>query len=244
MKNLLKQTCGIIAGVLLLGTAQGNAQTIVTVDPGQTWNGYMNPFELPQNGGAWVGWGSSWAPADLTATFSGSTLTLAPNSIGDPNPYWYTPSGGPGSVGNKIMDASMYVESTGVLQGQTLTFTASVLSDTLTLLNNPLNKDANGNGWTSVAFIKDFAPDFSSFVSTTIALTPGTFSISLALINDSARHVQYGFETIGPDVWITDVAPFGSVVINPAPVPEPSTLALAAMGGMGLLTIFRRRNAK
>ena len=27
----------------------------------------------------------------------------------------------------------------------------------------------------------------------------------------SGRHVQYGFETIGPDVWITDVGPNGNV---------------------------------
>ena len=48
---------------------------------------------------------------DLKATFAGPVLSLKANTIGDPNPYWYTPSGGPGSTGNKIMDASFMLYS-------------------------------------------------------------------------------------------------------------------------------------
>ena len=99
------------------------------------------------------------------------------------------------------------------------------------------NVDANGNGWTSVAFIKDFAPDFSSFNIVTVPLMPGNFNISLATINDPARHVQYGFETIGPDVWITDVGPYGSIQIS---VPEPGTFALLGLG-LGVTALLRRR---
>ena len=53
-------------------------------------------------------------------------------------------------------------------------------------------------------------------------MTAGPFSLSLATIHDPARHVQYGFETIGPDVWITDAAAKGNVQI--VGVPEPATL--------------------
>ena len=52
----------------------------------------------------------------------------------------------------------MYVETTGVFSGTTLTFEGNVLANTLVGNVNQL-----GNGWTSVAFIKDFAPDYSSF---------------------------------------------------------------------------------
>ena len=130
-------------------------------------------------------------------------MTLTPNTIGDPNSYWYTPSGGPGATGNKIMDANLYVQTVdGTFTGQTVTFTGTVQANTLV------------SPYTSVAFIKDFAPDYSSFISVTAPLTPGTFSVSLDTINDPSRHVQYGFETIGPNVWVTDVAAKGSVKIT------------------------------
>jgi hypothetical protein len=230
MKTILR-TLAATSSVLLALTCV-NAAT-VGVDPTAAWIGYMNVFNTPQQGGAYQ-FGQGWGTADLTATFSGPVLTLGPNTINDPNPYWYSPSGGPGAVGNKSMDANMYVETTGVYTGQTLTFTGNVLSNTLFGHVNQL-----GNGWTSVAFIKDFAADYSSFVSVTASLVNGAFSISLPTINDPTRHIQYGFETIGPDVWSTDVGPYGNIQITA--VPEPTALALAGLALAGLLGARRIR---
>jgi hypothetical protein len=221
-----------VACIALASLTSVQGDTTVTVDPSAGWVGFMNVFEIPQNGGGYV-FGSGWGTADLKATFSGPVLTLSENNIGDPNPFWYIGGGGPGAIGNKTMDASMYVEPAGSLPGQTVTFTGDVLANTLVG-----QTDALGNGWTSVAFIKDFAPDFSSFVSTTVALTPGVFSISLATINDPARHVQYGFETIGPDVWGTDAGLFGDIQVTA--VPEPSSIALALTGLLGLVAVVRK----
>lgn len=217
----------------VLGLASVNADVIRTVDPGAPWQGFMNVFETPQHGGGYV-FGSGWGVADLTATFSGPVLTLGPNTINDPSSFWYSPSGGPGSVGNKSMDANMYVETTGLFTGQTLTFTGDVLSNSLFGHVNQL-----GNGWTSVAFIKDFASDYSSSVTVTAPLVNGVFSISLATINDPSRHIQYGFETIGPDVWSTDVGPYGNIQI--VAVPEPAGLALLGLGALGLFSSRRMR---
>jgi len=178
-------------------------------------------------GGGYV-FGSGWGTADLNATFSGATLTLTPNTIGDPSSFWYTPSGGPGATGNKIMDANMYVES-GTLSGQLLTFTGEVLNNTLV------------SPYTSVAFIKDFAPDYSSFFAMTAPLLPGVFSVSLATDGGAGRHVQYGFETIGPDVWVTDVAAMGRVQLTA--VPEPQTWAMSAVVLMGVAGYVSRRHA-
>lgn len=204
--------------------------TNVTVNSSANWVGYMNVFNKPQDGGAFQ-FGSGWGTADLNAVFTGYGLKLSPNTIGDPNAYWYTPSGGPGAVGNKSMDASMYVEI-GSLPGRKLIFSGTVLSNTLVSASNT---NALGNGWTSVAFIKDFAPDYSSFNSITVPLAPGAFSIQLTTVNDPARHVQYGFETIGPNVWVTDVAPFGSVLLANAGV-LPATIQVGRNGGDLTLT--------
>lgn len=206
---------------LLGGGWVASADTAVSVDPAAPWIGFMNVFETPAHGGAYV-FGSSWGTADLTAVFTGPVLTLGPNSVNDPNPFWYSPAGFPGCTGNKIMDASMYVEPAGSLPGQTVTFSGLVTSNTLIPGQH-----------SSVAFIKDFAPDYSSFNTITVPLNPGPFSISLATVNDPARHVQYGFETIGPDVWITDVGPYGNVQVT---APEPGTLLL----GLSLLALRRR----
>ena len=224
MKRTL--TSALIACAMLCIAAQVNAVTI-TVNPGDPWLGFMNVSELPSNGGAYV-FSSGWGTADLCATFAGPVLTITPNTIGDPNSFWYTPSGGPGATGNKNMDANMYVQVDGALAGQLVTFTGDVLSNTLV------------SPYTSVAFVKDFAPDFSSFTQVTVPLTPGVFSISLPTVNDPLRHVQYGFETIGPDVWVTDVGPKGSAQVTA--VPEPATLGLAGVALIGCI-IRRRRSA-
>lgn len=200
-----------IAALLLVAPFAAQADVNVTVDPVTITNAYMNVFELPVNGGGFV-FGTGWGVPDLVATWAGGNVTLSPNTIGDPNPFWYIGGGAPGSPGNKIMEANLYAEPPA-LSGQTLTFTGNVLSNTL------------APSHVSIAFIKDFAPDFSSFVQSTVVLpASGPFSISLATIADPARHVQYGFQTTGPCVWFTDVAPFGSVTIGPSlPTPTATT---------------------
>jgi len=196
-------TTALAAAFLVLAPAASLADVTETVSPATLTNGYMNVFELPANGGGFV-FGSPWAPVDLTATWSGSNVTLGPNSVNDPAPFWYIGGGAPGNPGNKIMEANLYAEPAGSLPGQLLTFTGNVLSNTLT------------SSHTVIAFVKDFAPDFSSFNAATVALpASGPFFVTLATVNDPARHVQWGFQMTGPNVWITDLAPFGSVTIGP-----------------------------
>ena len=211
-----------LAAVALLVTAPAQADVTVTVNPASTWNGYMNVSEIPANGGAFL-WGSGWGIPDLSANWTGGVVKLTPNSINDPNPYWYTPAGGPGAAGNKTMEANLYVEDSLALVGQTVHFEGYVQNNTLT------------SAHTAVAFIKDFAPDYSSFNVTSIPLAPGAFSISLATDPTPGRHVQYGFQMTGPCVWVTDLPQFGAVNVA---APEPTTLvSLALLGGL----VLRRR---
>ncbi len=189
----------------------------------------MNVFELPSNGGGFV-FGSPWGIGDLNASFNdlSETLTLSPNTIGDPNPFWYIGGGGPGAAGNKIMEANLYIETTGVYSGQTLTFQGSILSDTFTGAHD------------AIIFIKDFAPDYSSSVTSSIPVAPGPFSLSLATIPDPNRHVQYGFQVKGVNVWFTDTGPFGDAVISTA-IPAPASRGRARGGAV--IAAKRRRTA-
>jgi hypothetical protein len=230
MKNLTR----IVAVCALLHPASGlRADVTVTVDPSKPWLGYMNVFDLPDDPFTpdAFKFGSAWGIADLVAAFAPSptnTLTLSPNTIAPPlglaDPYWFRPDGS----GNKNMEANLYVELNGGLGGQTITFTGNVAANSLT------------SAHTVIAFIKDFAPDYSSFVQSTVALTPGDFSISLATIDDPARHVQYGFQMLGENVWAADVAPFGSVTINTNAIPpgDPNVDVDPAKDWLGFMNVF------
>src|SRR4051794_31400101 len=110
MKSTLKKFA--VSSCSLLVALGGANAAVVTVDPSGAWQGFMNVSETPQHGGAYV-FGSGWGVADLTATFSGPVLKLGPNTINDASSFWYSPAGGPGSVGNKSMDANMYIETAG-----------------------------------------------------------------------------------------------------------------------------------
>lgn len=207
--------------------ASASADISVGVAPsnGAQWLGFMNVFELPEHGGGYV-FGNGWGIADLNANFNdgAGTLTLSPNTIGDPSPFWYQGGGAPGHRGNKSMEANLYVETTDAYRDQLVTFHGSILADTFT----PAHQMR--------VFIKDFAPDYGSVIESSVLITSaGDFSISLHTDAGFGRHVQYGFQVRGENVWFTDVAPFGHAVIA---TPAPGALALA---GMASLFAARRR---
>ena len=256
MKNKIQSSKSIFSAVLLFSAVTTMKAANVTVDPGTLTSGFMNVFNLPvgatvlpPGGGGPNGpangafqFNGGWGPADLVSSFSGTTLTLAANQINDPNIYWYqgpnVNNGAPGAPGNKIMDANLYNQTTGVYVNQTLTFSGNVSFNALNGAVNPYNNTT----YSSVAFIKDFAADFSSFTSSTIPLAPGVFNISLLTSADPGHHIQYGFETIGSDVWAGDPLFAGgnlTAIINPFVVPEPSAFALC---GLAALALIRRRN--
>ena len=217
----MKLPKSIAYSCLALGLVAGfQAQAVqVNVDPASAWIGYMNVFNLPADGGAYV-FGQPWGAADLRAAFAGNIVTLAPNTnVYNPSDtFWVKPNGD----GNKTMDASFYVQDDS-LAGQSVNFVGNVIQNSLVA------------PYTSVAFIKDFAPDYSSSTSVTIALNSGSF-FSLTLATAAGHHIQYGFETIGPDANPNTAGALGNVTV----IPEPSAVALLCLAG-GAFLAYRRR---
>ncbi|MEM7621715.1 MAG: hypothetical protein AAF235_00760 [Planctomycetota bacterium] len=219
------------------GTAMG--QSTLQVDdstvglnvgePGPGWRGFMNVSDLAGN----FIFNSGWGVADLSASFDddAQTLTLGPTPLGDPSDFWYqngslpTGFGGPGADGNRMMNAVLFQQADGTLAGESLTFSASVLSDTF-------------DGYEVNMFIRDFASDFGSLEESSVAIDgAGTYTVTLDAIDDATRFVQWGFEINGINVWPTDVNNFGNVVIGTIPTPG----AAAVLGLGGLLAARRRR---
>ncbi len=208
----------LCAAALLSTTA--HAANVTVLDSTGPWLGYMNVFELPANGGGFV-FGSGWGTSDLVTTFDdgAGTMTFSPNTIGDPDPFWYQGGGGPGALGNKVMEANLYLQvDDDSLAGQMVTFDGMINSNSFTFAHD------------ATIFIRDFAPDFSSFTETSISAVAGAFSISLNTDAGLGRHIQYGFQVRGENVWVTDTSPFGNMVVST--IPAPASMALLGMGGM------------
>jgi hypothetical protein len=211
--------------LLLSGISGLRADTTVGVDPAAAWIGFMNVFNLPADGGAFV-FNGGWGTADLNASFSGSVLTLTPNtSISRDVPltdaFWWKPDGS----GNKTMDANMYVQN-DALAGQTVNFTGLVLGNSLV------------SPYLSTIFIKDFSADYSSSTTVSAPASAGAFNLSLA--TSAGHHIQYGFETIGPNASLTGIGALGQVQVTA--VPEPTVIPLM-LGGIASLIIRRKFTA-
>jgi hypothetical protein len=193
---------------ILLTASFGFSQNTVTVDVGATWNGYMNVFDNPSDptpdcGGGFC-FGNPWGIPDLKTVIGASTITLQPNynNYNASDPYWAD-----GPLGNKMCEASTFVEPGASFNGQDLTFTGNVVSNTIV-------------GVTAEFFIKALDPGngYADALggSKVIALpSSGVFSVTATGAElGPGLIVQYGFRVYGLNANPADEVANGSVVVE------------------------------
>jgi len=213
-----------LKGLLSENTGSDTAN-VVTVDANATWKGYMNVFDTS---GGYL-FGSAWGLPDLKTSFDDNNLVLQPNFSGYSNAlsgsdgdraYWTNSSDGgvtPGPTGNKIMDASSYVEPGTTFNGKDLTFTGTI------------NANSIATGYTAKVFIKALDPnngyadalngskiiDLPSSGSFTLSATAAELPVGLV--------IQYGFTINGLNANPADESALGSIII------APNTLSTASV---------------
>lgn len=216
-----------VASFALLGAVTSAAASATPVDlrPGLPWFAFMNVFFLPADGGAFI-FGNYWGITDLNATFSpGGIISLSPNTSisrdilpGNPDySFWWRADG----TGNRIMDANLLVQDDSLV-GQTVTFSGVTFSNTLV------------SPYFSRAFIRDFVSDYSSFVEASAPLVGGRlFSTTLATAALPGHHVQYGFETNGPNAPLAAAGTLGAVQVAASDAGILFPQLLADVAGLG-----------
>ena len=197
----------------LLTSLSTLSQNVVEVNASDNWIGYMNVFNLD---GSYV-FGSGWGVLELKTTpdSTGNQVILQPNfntyqnamNSGDPGDiaFWTDGAGG----GYKIMEANTIVEPGALFNGQDLTFSGSVVSNTL------------DTGYAAYFFIKALDPNAGyqdALDGSGVSPIPasGNFSVSIPAADlPAGMIIQYGFNIIGINANPAEEANLGSIVLGP-----------------------------
>lgn len=230
---------GITALVAGLGAFQSQAasQNVIT-DPNNAFYGYENVYTNGLTATIWPayisdflgsgGFGSGAAfPNNSTVDTSG-TITIGADDWPDvTSPYntdtliWADASGTSSAICNSLSD--IYTEATTFSAGDSVTFTGSLVTNTLV---SPYSANA-------VIFIKDYDTSwgYHGMVSLNInTLTNGqAFALTMPAIFGNNDHIQYGLEWAGPPVRSANVASYGMASISTnggvvAPPPPPTNV--------------------
>lgn len=212
---------------LMLSASFVFAQNDVNASGDDNWVGYMNVFNL---GGGYE-FGSSWGVADLktTADSAANTITLQPNfnTYAD-NPgdqYWIDSISG---EGNKMMEASTFVEPDTTFNGNDLTFRGTVSSNDL---------DTN---YTAEYFIKALDPNAGfadALAGAYVSALPasGDFTVTVPASElTTGLVIQYGFRIYGRNANPANEATLGSIVVTS----QTSTTSVSNLAEEKAITIF------
>jgi hypothetical protein len=227
---------GVSAGMLLAGVSTGLGQTPITI---------LNPsFETPVNSGTVTfqqGAGTStygnWTAAEVTgiASFLGQNSATPGNEDGNQLFEAFSVPAAPQYAG----EGTLYQElSTTWLAGASYTLTAYA---------------GNVSGQSTMTGCTFSLDSISGSTLTTLATVAISSATTGSLAQYTLNYTATGLEGGNGDIVVAFNSPAQSgsaarmwvdnFALTVTPVPEPGTLALAAMGGFGMLVLYRRRAA-
>jgi hypothetical protein len=195
----------VVLTIFTLPTLFG--QNTIDVNASDNWLGYMNVFFLDGN----FAFGSAWEIPVLKTVLDAeeNTITLQPNfNTYAENPgaeYWVDQSTG---AGNKTMEASTFLEPGETFNGEDLTFSGSIVSNTL------------DESYEVKYFIKALDPNAGfadALAGAGVMDMPesGTFSVTISGDQlPAGLIIQCGFSVMGRNANPDNEAELGSVVIT------------------------------
>jgi hypothetical protein len=252
MKMLHKiLSCSTAAAAFAFSASTIQAQTIVNsgfegvgaVNTGNGWT--VNPISLTSGPAGGSGVNQGWA------TFGGDAGAVAVQN--DMSSSAYTPLSGSQTLletvqaGNNWGPAGAYQIITGITPGQTYTYSIWGLTDT-----------ANDAYSATAGVLIQLGFETAALGGASSVENPGgTVGHSLALPSTQGVWTKYSVTATAPAGY-TDAIVYDMFQDNATatatenlyldsallvPAPEPTTLALAGLGGMSLLSLIRRRNS-
>lgn len=250
ISSVLRTSVLALTGVLLIGITSAQATTVLlnfnggaaigfstgVLGDGNTWNTY-NPTQQTSNTFTFgpIGTLVTSTGGATTITFSGSTSSGNYGYSGSPATPTGTVNGSPETYPSQSIGSYMY---TGLTGPTIYTFSGLDLSGntayTFTFLSSKGVSDPHSNtfsfaGTNSGSVTLDSANNTS--LATVSSIIPSSGTITLTVTNN-----QYALSGVSGGY-------LNFIQIDTVTIPEPSTVALAVIGGLGLFFIALRRRA-
>jgi hypothetical protein len=205
-------TAGVASGLALAASAQAQGVT------GGQYLSDINPANIPFISGA-------WNAATITSTPQGLSISAVPSGSFSQLYYPFQPG----------QQSAVDTAATSVTLNYYWTGTVNPIAGAGVAVVFALDDSLGGANYYSTGYLNHPTPGLNTATFALQAANQANIAAG-AVINGLSFQVDAG-NVSSPTYDIT----FSSLTLEPQPVPEPTTLALAGLGAAGMLALRRRK---